>query len=63
MKAMNHEHELHRRRRARNYGIIGCLAGVAALLFAVTMVKLGGNAANPSSGQSWGESLQRWVLK
>ncbi len=44
---IHREHELHRRRRARNLAVLGVLAGFAALLFAVTIVKLGGAAGNP----------------
>ncbi len=39
------EHELHARRRKRNMAVGGVLLGFAALLFAVTMVKLGPNIA------------------
>lgn len=58
---MQREHEMHTRRRGRNLGVIGVLVGLAALLFAVTIVKLGENVGNPSGGVSWGESLQKWV--
>lgn len=54
-------HELHGRRFGRNIGVIGLLVGVAVLLFAVTIVKLGDQAGNPTSGSSWGESLQQWL--
>jgi hypothetical protein len=37
------EHELHTRRRKRNMAVGGVLLGFVALLFAVTMVKLGPN--------------------
>lgn len=39
------EHELHARRRKRNMAVGGVLIGFVALLFAVTMVKLGPNIA------------------
>ncbi|MGB0411897.1 MAG: hypothetical protein ACPGFA_09935 [Pikeienuella sp.] len=39
------EHELHSRRRKRNMAVGGVLLGFVALLFAVTMVKLGPNIA------------------
>ena len=58
---MQPEHELHTRRKGRNLGVIGVLVGLALLLFAVTIVKLGTNAGNPTSGASWGESLQNWI--
>lgn len=58
---MQREHEMHTRRKGRNLGVIGALVGLAILLFAVTIVKLGDNAGNPTSGASWGESLQKWV--
>jgi hypothetical protein len=41
------EHELHRRRRGRNLALLAALGGFAALMFVVTIVKLGGNAGNP----------------
>lgn len=44
---MHQDHELHRRRRGRNIGVLVVLLAFVALLFAVTIVKLGGNAANP----------------
>lgn len=44
---IHQEHELHRRRRTRNVAVLVALAGFAALLFAVTIVKLGANAGNP----------------
>ena len=39
------EHELHIRRRRRNTAVGGVLIAFVALLFAVTMVKLGPNIA------------------
>ena len=44
-----HEHELHKRRKGRNYALLAVLAGFALLIFAVTIVKLGGSAGNPSA--------------
>ncbi|MEM0988647.1 MAG: hypothetical protein AAGK00_07180 [Pseudomonadota bacterium] len=55
------QHELHGRRQGRNVGVVSILAGVAVLLFAVTIIKLGENVGNPTSGASWGESLQKWM--
>lgn len=45
---LHREHELHRRRRGRNVAVLLVLAGFAVLLFAVTIVKMGGNAGNPA---------------
>ena len=55
------EHELHQRRKGRNGAVLAVLVGFAVLLFAVTIVKLGDNVANPSQNVSWGESLMNWV--
>ncbi|HUF88289.1 MAG TPA: hypothetical protein VMM59_12975 [Thermohalobaculum sp.] len=44
---MRKDHELHRRRRGRNLGLLLVLLAVAGLLFWVTLAKLGENAANP----------------
>ena len=44
---MQRDHELHTRRRGRNLGVLAILLGIAALLFLVTIVRMGGNAANP----------------
>ncbi len=55
------EHKLHQRRKGRNGAVLAVLVGFAALLFAVTIVKLGDNVANPSASVSWGESLLNWV--
>lgn len=59
--AMRREHELHGRRRSRNWGVLAALLGLVLLLFAVTIVKLGPGAANPSADRSWGESLVLWL--
>jgi len=44
---MRREHDLHRRRRSRNLGVLLVLLGFVALLFWVTIVKMGPNAGNP----------------
>ena len=44
---MRREHELHRRRRARNLALLAVLLGFIALLFFVTIAKMGANAGNP----------------
>lgn len=59
--AMRREHELHGRRRGRNLAVMGALVALVVLMFAVTIVKLGPNAANPTAGATWGESLVRWL--
>jgi hypothetical protein len=55
------DHELHLRRRGRNWGVFGGLLALAVLLFAVTIVKLGPEARNPSAEGSWGEALVEWL--
>jgi hypothetical protein len=44
---MRKDSDLHRRRRGRNIGLLLVLLAVVGLLFWVTLVKLGENAANP----------------
>jgi hypothetical protein len=44
---MHRDHELHKRRRGRNIAVLLALLGFVALLFSVTIVKLGGHATNP----------------
>ena len=44
---MHKDHELHRRRRSRNLGVLYAACALVVLLFVVTIVKLGPNAANP----------------
>lgn len=51
----------HERRRSRNLGVLLALILLVALVFAVTTVKLGPNAANPSVGKTWGTSLVEWL--
>lgn len=56
-------HEMHQRRRSRNHGVLIALVAFACLLFAVTIVKLGPNAGNPSAGVSWPERLEKWLTE
>ena len=44
---LQREHDLHKRRRGRNLATVALLGGFAALLFAVTVVKMGALAGNP----------------
>lgn len=46
-----HQHEIYRRRSARNLFVGGGLGLVVILIFAVTIVKLGENATNPFTEQ------------
>jgi len=46
-EAMRKDHEIHRRRRSRNLGLLAVLLGLIALLYWVTVVKMGSNAGNP----------------
>ena len=56
------DHELHRRRRSRNWGVFGGLMALVVLLFAVTIVKLGpAGAHNPTGEVSWGEAFVAWI--
>lgn len=48
------EHELHRRRRGRNVALFVVLAGFVALLFTVTITKMGANVIKPE--MEWGLS-------
>lgn len=41
------DHELYKRRRARNWLIAGVLGALVVTLFAVTLVKMRDNATNP----------------
>ena len=59
--AMRREHELHGRRRGRNWAVLGALVAMIVLLFAVTLVKLGPDGFNPTTGESWGQSLAAWL--
>jgi hypothetical protein len=58
---MQRQHELHHRRRGRNWGVFGSLMALAVLLFAVTMVKMGPQAANPTAETSWGDAFVEWI--
>jgi|SRR5690625_4119708 len=51
----------HERRRGRNLAVLFALIVLVALVFAVTTVKLGPDAANPSVGKTWGTSLIEWL--
>lgn len=48
------EHDLHRRRRGRNMALGAVLIGFVAILFGVTIAKLGDNVVKPE--MSWSES-------
>ena len=48
------EHDLHRRRRGRNMAVGVLLIGLVALLFGVTIAKLGVNVIKPE--MSWSEA-------
>ncbi len=61
MMALRKDHDLHGRRRGRNLAVLAALLALVVLLFAVTIVKLGGNAMNPTGGATWGETLVRWL--
>ena len=48
-RTLRRDHDLHHRRRARNLAVLVILLGAIGVLFWVTIVRLGGNAANPWS--------------
>lgn len=52
MEFEKRDHELHGRRRGRNLGVGLALAGLVALLFSYTMVKMGSNAVKPEMSLS-----------
>ncbi len=55
------DHDLHGRRRGRNWGVFGGLLALVVLLFAVTIVKMGPEAGNPSAQTSWGQAFVEWI--
>jgi hypothetical protein len=59
--AMRKDSELHGRRRGRNWAVLAALVALVVLLFAVTIVKLGSGAMNPTAGESWGTALIEWL--
>lgn len=61
--ALGKQHEMHRRRGGRNLGVLVVLVAFVVLLFAVTIVKLGPEARNPSAGVTWGERLEKWLTE
>ena len=61
--AISKQHEMHKRREGRNLGVLIGLIVLVALIFAVTIVKLGPDAGNPSTDVSWGERLQKWLIE
>lgn len=61
--AFGKQHEMHKRREGRNVGVLVVLLAFVALIFAVTVVKLGADARNPSADVSWGERLQKWLTE
>lgn len=63
MAVLKREHELHTRRKGRNLGVLALLIGFILLIFAVTIVKLGGNVKNPASDVSWGGALWEWIFE
>jgi hypothetical protein len=46
-KNLPQDHEIHRRRRSRNLGVLVVLLAFVALLFWVTIAKMGGQVGNP----------------
>lgn len=38
--AIQVEHEIHQRRKGRNFGVLGLLIGVVAIVFGLTVVKV-----------------------
>ena len=60
---MQKRHELHGRRRGRNWGVFGGLLALVVLIFSVTIVKMGAEAGNPTAGTSWGEAFAEWIRR
>ena len=48
------DHDLHKRRKGRNFALFFVLLAFAGLLFGVTIAKLGANVIKPE--MSWSES-------
>lgn len=48
------EHDLHKRRRGRNFALLAVLLAFVGLLFTVTIAKMGANAVKPE--MSWSQS-------
>ena len=48
------EHDLHKRRRGRNFALLAVLLGFVVLLFSVTIAKMGHNVVKPEMG--WSET-------
>ena len=46
---LTQEHELHKRRRGRNAGVGLVLAAFIAILFGMTIAKIGGGAYSPET--------------
>lgn len=61
--AIGKRHDLHKRREGRNVGVLITLSVFVVLIFAVTIVKLGAGARNPTADTSWGERLQKWITE
>ncbi|MBY8974214.1 hypothetical protein KHP62_00245 [Rhodobacteraceae bacterium NNCM2] len=65
--AIKPDHELHGRRRGRNLGVLILLLAFVALIFFVTIVKMGENGVvgNPSAeqGGAWVDGFIKWVNK
>ena len=49
------EHDLHRRHKGRNYALLAVLLAFVALLFGVTIAKMGANVIKPEMSWSQGE--------
>ncbi len=60
---MREDHELHRRRRGRNIGLLVVLLAFVALLFSVTIATMVGLAENPWGRDEQTESTNRSALK
>ena len=63
MVAIQKPHEIHGRRRSRNWAVFAGLMALVVLLFFVTIVRMGPDARNPSSVGNWGDRLVEWLSK